>query len=115
MDYYTPTKVVFGKDAELRTGEMLREQNATDVLIHYGSERVVKSGLMKKITDQLDKEGIRYTLLGGVQPNPRLALAKKGIEIVREKNIGFILAVGGGSVIDSAKCIGYGTVYDGCI
>ena len=63
MDYYTPTKVVFGKDAELRTGEMLREQNATDVLIHYGSERVVKSGLMKKITDQLDKEGIRYTLL----------------------------------------------------
>lgn len=113
MDYYTPTKVVFGKDAELRTGEMLREQNATDVLIHYGSERVVKSGLMKKITDQLDKEGIRYTLLGGVQPNPRLALAKKGIEIVREKNIGFILAVGGGSVIDSAKCIGYGTVYDG--
>ena len=113
MDYYTPTKVVFGKDAELRTGEMLREQNATDVLIHYGSERVVKSGLMKKITDQLDKEGIRYTLLGGVQPNPRLALAKKGIEIVREKNIGFILAVGGGSVIDSAKCIGYGSVYDG--
>ena len=113
MVYYTPTKVVFGKDAELQAGAMLAGQGARKVLIHYGSERVVKTGLMKKITDQLDKEGISYTLLGGVQPNPRLALARKGIEAVKAEGLDFILAVGGGSVIDSAKCIGYGAVYDG--
>ena len=113
MDYYTPTKVVFGKDAELRVGELLKEQDAKNILIHYGSERIIKTGLMKRITDQLDKEGISYTMLGGVQPNPRVSLARKGVEIIKGKGLDFILAVGGGSIIDSAKCIGYGAVYDG--
>ncbi len=110
---YTPTKVVFGKDAELQAGKLLKAIGAKRILIHYGSERIVRSGLMKRVTDQLDSEGITYVLLGGVQPNPRLALAKTGIELAKKENVDLILAFGGGSVIDSAKCIAYGTLYDG--
>ena len=111
--YYTPTKVVFGRGAENETGALLREQGATKVLIHYGSERTRKpGGLMDTITAQLDKEGIAYVLLGGVKPNPRLSLVNKGIELAKAEGVDFLLAVGGGSVIDSAKDIAYG-LYNG--
>ncbi|MBO8437040.1 MAG: iron-containing alcohol dehydrogenase [Spirochaetes bacterium] len=104
----TPTRVTLGKDAETRLGEELRKDGAKKVLIHYGSERIVADGLMKELTDQLDREGINYILLGGVKPNPRVSLVRKGIETGRSENIDYIVAVGGGSVIDSAKAIGYG-------
>ncbi len=109
--YYTPTEVIFGHDAEAECGKMLSKNRAKKVLIHYGSERVVKSGLMEKITRKLDEEGIKYVFLGGAQPNPRLSLVRKGIELGKAENADFILAVGGGSAIDSAKAIAYG-IYD---
>ena len=106
--YYTPTKVLFGEDAEMHAGEQLKAAGARKVLVHYGSGSAVKSGLLDKVTSQLDKEGIPYVLLGGVKPNPRLSLVYEGIELGKKENVDWILAVGGGSVIDSAKAIGYG-------
>ena len=106
--YYTPTKVLFGEDAEMHAGEQLKAAGAKKVLVHYGSGSAVKSGLLGKVTDQLDKEGIPYVLLGGVKPNPRLSLVYEGVELSKKEGVDWILAVGGGSVIDSAKAIAYG-------
>ena len=106
--YYAPTKVVFGPDTELETGKLVKEQGATKVLIHYGSERVKKSGLVPMIEKQLEEAGIGYVELGGVVPNPHLSKVYEGIELCRKEGVDFILSVGGGSVIDSAKAIGYG-------
>ncbi len=111
--YYTPTRVTLGKNAEEKTAEELRKEGAKNILIHYGSKRIEKNGLLEKVTALLDTAGITYTLLGGVQPNPRLSLVRKGIEMGREKKIDFILAIGGGSVIDSSKAIAYGIKYNG--
>ncbi|MCR5731713.1 MAG: iron-containing alcohol dehydrogenase [Sphaerochaetaceae bacterium] len=111
--YYAPTKVTFGPGAENEIGKALKKEGATRVLVHYGSERIVKSGFLGKILSLIDAEGIYHVELGGVVPNPRLSLAKKGIELYKKENLDFILAIGGGSVIDSAKCIAYGTCYDG--
>ena len=108
---YTPTRVTLGKGAENYLGTELRREGARKVLIHYGSERIVKDGLMKTLTDQLDKEGINYVTLGGVKPNPRVSLVREGIELGRKEAIDYIVAAGGGSVIDSAKAIAYG-LYD---
>ena len=106
--YYTPTKVVFGRDAEEKLGGLLRAQACRKVLIHYGGGSVVRSGLLDRVKSTLDAEGIPYVELGGVVPNPRLSLVYEGIELGRREGVDFILAVGGGSVIDSAKAIGYG-------
>ena len=111
--YYTPTKVVFGKNTENKVAGLIREFNGTKVLIHYGGGSVVRSGLLKKVTDKLDSSGISYVTLGGVVPNPRLGLVYEGIELCRKEGVDFILAVGGGSAIDSAKAIGYGVVNEG--
>ena len=108
---YTPTRVTLGKGAEDSLGEELKRNGAKKVLIHYGSERIVRDGLMKRLTDQMDREGIEYVLLGGAQPNPRLSLVRKGIELSRNEGVDFIVAAGGGSAIDSAKAIAYG-LYD---
>lgn len=110
-EYYAPTDVMLGKDAVSMCGEMLARNKAGKVLIHYGSERVVRNGLIGQITRQLDEKGIGYVLLGGAQPNPRLSLVRKGIALGREENVDFLLAVGGGSAIDSAKAMAYG-LYD---
>ena len=83
------------------------------MLIHYGSGSVVRSGLLKKVTDLLDREGITYVTLGGAVPNPRLSLVYEGIALCKKENVDFILAVGGGSAIDSAKAIGYGVANEG--
>ena len=112
-EYFTPTHVYFGKDTELLAGKVLKEYGASKVLLHFGSGSAERSGLLGKIRKSLTENGIGFTELGGVQPNPRLSLARKGIEICRKENIDFILAVGGGSAIDSAKCISYGVPYDG--
>ena len=106
--YYTPTKVVFGRNAEEKLGGLLRVQACRKVLIHYGGGSVVRSGLLDRVKRTLDAEGIPYVELGGVVPNPRLSLVYEGIELGRREGEDFILAVGGGSVIDSAKAIGYG-------
>ena len=106
--YYAPTEVVFGPDAEEHTGELLHKYGAKRVLIHYGSPRVVKTGLVPGIEKSLEALGISYCELGGVVPNPHLSKVREGIALGRKEKIDFILAVGGGSVIDSAKAIGYG-------
>lgn len=111
--YYTPTKVYFGKETELLVGQYLKDAGYKNVLIHFGSHSAVKSGLLGKVEKSLSDNGINFVELGGVLPNPRLALARKGIEICKTQNIDFILAVGGGSALDSAKCIAYGSKYDG--
>ena len=103
--YECPTKIIFGKDKELEVGKIIKNYGSK-VLIHYGGGSVIKSGLLDRVKKALDEEGINYLELGGVQPNPRLSLVKKGIELVRKEGIDFILAVGGGSVIDSSKAIG---------
>lgn len=105
--YYTPTKVVFGKDTVSKVGELTKAAKATKVLLHYGSERVKKTGLLGEIEKQLDAEGIGYVELGGVVPNPRLSKVYEGIDLCRKEGVDFLLAVGGGSVIDSIKAIGY--------
>lgn len=111
--YYTPTEVVFGKDSERHLAELVRKYGGTKVLIHYGGGSVVRSGLLAQVKSQLDAAGIAWVELGGVVPNPRLSLACEGIGLCRREGVDFLLAVGGGSVIDSAKVIGYGLCYDG--
>ena len=111
--YFTPTKVVFGKNTEAKVAELIEEFGGTKVLIHYGGGSVVRSGLLKKVTDTLDAAGISYVTLGGAVPNPRLSLVYEGIELCKKENVDFLLAVGGGSAIDSAKAIGYGVANDG--
>ena len=110
--YYAPTKVLFGRDTELKVAEMIRLFGGTKVLIHYGVGSFIRSGLMKRVTDTLDAADIAYISLGGAVPNPRLSLVYEGIELCKREGIDFLLAVGGGSAIDSAKAIGYG-VYNG--
>ena len=113
FQYYTPTKVLFGKQTELRTAEMIKEFGGTKVLIHYGGGSVIRSGLMKRVTDVLDAAGIAYVMLGGAVPNPHLGLVYEGIELCKKEGVDFLLAVGGGSAIDSAKAIGYGVTNEG--
>ena len=110
--YYTPTKVVFGKNSEQQLGALVKEFGGHKVLLHYGGGSARKSGLLERIEKTLKAEGIAYVELGGVVPNPRLSLVREGIELCKKEGVDFLLAVGGGSVIDSCKAIGYG-VYGG--
>ena len=112
MGYYAPTNVHFGAGAENKVAEVLKAEGATKVLIHFGGGSVKRSGLLDKVEKLLSEGGIEYVELGGVVPNPRVSLVRKGIELVKSEGVDFILAVGGGSVLDSAKAIGYG-VYGG--
>lgn len=111
--YYTPTKVVFGKEAESRIGSLISQQNCKKVLLHYGGESAKRSGLLDRVAELLEQAGIASVRLGGVVPNPRLSLVYEGIKLCQEESVDFILAVGGGSVIDSAKAIGYGVMNEG--
>ena len=113
FQFYSPTCFVFGKDTESQTGECVKRFGGTKVLIHYGGGSVVRSGLLDRVKKSLDAEGISYVELGGVKPNPRSGLVYEGIDLCKKENVDFILAVGGGSVIDSSKAIAAGTVYDG--
>ena len=111
--YYTPTKVVFGRGTENRVSELVKEFGGRKLLLHYGGGSVIRSGLLDRVKRILREEGIPYVCLGGVVPNPRLSLVYQGIELCRREGVDFILAVGGGSVIDSAKAIGYGVANEG--
>lgn len=108
FEYFAPTKVIFGKDSHLQIGDILKKENCHKVLIHYGGKSAVASGLIDEVSGCLTDAGIDFVTLGGVVPNPRLSKVREGIELCKKKNVDFILAVGGGSVIDSAKAIGYG-------
>ena len=110
--FQSPTKIVFGKDAEMEVGKEVRALGKK-VLLHYGGGSVKKYGLYDRVVESLKDAGVDFVELGGVQPNPRLSLVKEGIELCRKNDIDFILAVGGGSVIDSSKAIAVGTPYDG--
>ena len=111
--FYSPTRFVFGRDTENKAGELVKSFGGTKVLIHYGGGSVVRSGLLDRVVKSLEDSSVAYVTLGGVKPNPRSGLVREGIELARKENVDFVLAVGGGSVIDSAKAIALGAVYDG--
>ncbi len=108
FNYYTPTRVIFGKETENQTGQLIKKAGGSRVLIHFGGQSAIRSGLIDRIKKSLDDAGIWHTELGGVVPNPRMEKVQEGIALGKDSRIDFILAVGGGSVIDSAKAIAYG-------
>ena len=111
--FFSPTYFVFGKDEENNAGKYVKRFGGSKVLIHYGGGSVVRSGLLERVKNSLQEQGIASVELGGVKPNPRSGLVYEGIELCRKENVDFVLAVGGGSTIDSAKAIAAGTVYEG--
>ena len=111
--YYAPTRIVFGKESEEKLPQLIQQYGGKKVLVHYGGGSAKRSGLLDKVFTMLDDAGIAYVELGGVVPNPVLSLVKEGIDLCQKEKVDFILAVGGGSVIDSSKAIGYGVGYDG--
>ncbi len=113
FNFYSPTFFAFGKDRENDCGELVKRFGGKKVLIHYGGGSVIRSGLLDRVKASLQKAGIDFIELGGVKPNPRSGLVYEGIELCRKEKVDFILAVGGGSVIDSSKAIAAGTIYDG--
>ncbi len=110
--FYAPTYFVFGTESENQAGKYIKKFGGTRVLIHYGKNSVIKSGLLQRVKDSLEKENIYYQELGGVMPNPRSGLVYQGIELCKKEKIDFVLAVGGGSVIDSSKAIAAGSLYE---
>ena len=110
--FRVPTKIIFGRETEMKTGKEVRKFSQK-VLLHYGSGSIKKSGLYDRVVKSLKEQSIEIFELSGVKPNPRLSLVYEGIKICRENKINFILAVGGGSVIDSAKAIAAGINFDG--
>lgn len=107
FEYFTPTKVVFGKGTETQAADLIRQSGGRRVLIHYGGQSAVRSGLLDRIKKSLDDGGIFHVELGSVVPNPHLGKVREGIDLAKKNGVDFILAVGGGSVIDSAKAIAY--------
>lgn len=113
FNFYAPTRVVFGKEAEKNIGKLVKDYGGANVLVHYGGGSAERSGLLNVVRQQLTDAGLAFVELGGVVPNPLLSKVYEGIDLCRQHQIDFILAVGGGSVIDSAKAIGYGVPYAG--
>ena len=111
--FYAPTRVYFGRKEEEQIGSILKQEGCHRVLVHYGGQSAVKSGLLDRVLASLKKAGISAVTLGGVVPNPQLSKVREGIALAKKEQVDFILAVGGGSVIDSAKGIGYGVVNEG--
>ncbi len=113
FNFYAPTRVVFGRDSEKQLAQLIRQQGGKRVLVHYGGGSARRSGLLDRTFNTLRETGISFVELGGVVPNPLLSKVQEGIDLCRREQVDFILAVGGGSVIDSAKAIGYGVGYEG--
>ena len=111
--FYSPTFFAFGKDSESQAGDLIKRFGGSKVLIHFGGNSARSSGLLDRVESSLKKAGVPFVSLGGVKPNPRSGLVYEGIELCKKEKVDFILAVGGGSVIDSAKAIAAGLVYDG--
>lgn len=114
-DFYfcSPTKIYFGRDKENNVGEYIKEHGFKKVLLHYGKQSIFKTGLYDKIVNSLKKHNIEFVELGGVEANPDITLVIEGVKLCREEKVDFVLAVGGGSVIDSGKLIALGVYYDG--
>ena len=108
FEFFTPTRMIFGKDTHLQAGKLVKEYGFKKVLVHFGGASARKTGLLDAVLDSLKEEGIEYVTLGGVQATPTLSMARQGIELCLKENVDFVLAVGGGSVIDSSKCIADG-------
>ncbi len=113
FNFYSPTFFAFGKDRENEAGSLVKRFGGSKVLIHFGGGSVKRSGLLDRVEASLNKENIPFVELGGVMPNPRSGLVYEGIDLCKKEGVDFILAVGGGSTIDSAKAIAAGVVYDG--
>ena len=111
--YCAPTRVIFGKDTELQVGKILKEAGATCVLLQYGGGSIKKSGLYDRVVQAVREAGIELYEIGGVQPNPHLSLVREAIALAREKKVDYLLAVGGGSAIDSTKATAVGVPYEG--
>ncbi len=111
--FYSPTKFAFGKDTELQAGKLVKEFGGNKVLLHFGGQSAKKSGLLDRVKKSLNAENIPFVELGGVHPNPLSTLVYEGIDLCKKENVDFILAVGGGSVIDSSKAIAMGCCYNG--
>lgn len=112
FNFYTPTRVIFGKDGQHQVGKIIREYGFSKVLLHYGSGSVKKSGLYDQVVASLNGAGVAFAELGGVEPNPKMSLVRKGIELARSEKVEMVLAVGGGSVLDSSKAIAVGAMND---
>ena len=108
FEFFTPTRMIFGKNTHQQVGKIVKEYGFKKVLVHFGGSSAKKSGLLDAVTGSLEAEGIQYVTLGGVQANPTLSKAKEGIELCLKEGVDLVLAVGGGSVIDSSKCIADG-------
>ena len=113
FNFYAPTRVVFGRESEEQLPQLIQQYGGGKVLVHFGGGSARRSGLLDKVEKMLSEAGIDYVELGGVVPNPLLSKVREGIELCKKEHVNFILAVGGGSVIDSAKAIGYGVGYPG--
>ena len=113
FNFYAPTQVVFGRESEEKLPQLIQRYGGGKVLVHYGGGSARRSGLLDKVEKMLTEAGIAFVELGGVVPNPLLSKVREGIELCRKEHVNFILAVGGGSVIDSSKAIGYGAGYAG--
>ena len=113
FNFYAPTRVVFGRESEEKLPQLIQQYGGKKVLVHYGGGSARRSGLLDKVEKMLTEAGIAFVELGGVVPNPLLSKVREGIALCRQEQVDFILAVGGGSVIDSAKAIGYGVSYEG--
>ena len=111
--FYSPTYFDFGKNAESHVAELIRRYGGSKVLLHYGGGSIKKNGLYQRVVECLEDAGLQYVELGGVKPNPRSGLVYEGVELCKNEKVDFILAVGGGSTIDSAKAIAAGSVYQG--
>lgn len=112
FEFYSPTRVFFGRDQQKRVGEIIKGYGFKKVLLHYGGGSIKKTGLYDEVVKALNDAGIDFVELGGAQPNPILGLVKKGIEICKKENVDLVLAVGGGSAIDSGKAIAVGAAHD---
>ena len=115
FNFYAPTQVVFGRSSEEKLPALVKNYGGTKVLVHYGGGSAKRSGLLDKVFGLLTEAGIPFVKLGGVVPNPLLSKVEEGIALCRKEGVDFILAVGGGSVIDSSKAIGYGVPYSGSV
>ena len=113
FDFCSPTKIFFGKDKEKMVGEIIKNYGFTKVLLHYGKSSIFKTGLYDKVVESLNKSSVEFIELGGVEANPDITLVREGIKLCKEHNVDFILAVGGGSVLDSSKLISLGRYYEG--
>jgi len=113
FEFYSPTRFVFGRDAETKTGDLVKRCGGSRVLLHFGGGSVKRNGIYDKVIASLESANVDYVPLGGVVPNPRGSLVREGIDLCRREHLDFVLAIGGGSVIDSSKAIAFGSLYNG--